>query len=190
MELNGVIIHPSALVEPGAHIGRGTRVWPFAHILRGACIGRDCNICDGVLIENEVLIGDRVTIKGGVQVGDGVTLEDEVFVGPSATFTNDPFPRSGQHLREYPKTLVRKGATIGANSTVLPGLTIGRWAMVGAGAVVTRSVAPHALVVGNPARPVGWVCECGERLVAADDGYLCSCGLGYLLEGELVTRSA
>lgn len=148
--------HPQALVETKT-IGQGTRVWAFAHILPGAVIGSECNICDHAFIENKVTIGDRVTIKCGVQVWDGVMLEDDVFVGPNATFTNDPFPRSRQHPGEFPKTLVRKGASIGANATILPGLTIGQNAMVGAGAVVTRDVPPNAIVVGNPARITGYV---------------------------------
>lgn len=148
--------HPQAIVETKT-IGKGTRVWAFAHILPGAVIGSECNICDHVFIENKVIIGDRVTIKCGVQLWDGVILEDDVFVGPNATFTNDPFPRSRQYPGEFPKTHVRKGASIGANATILPGLTIGQNAMVGAGAVVTRDVPPNAIVVGNPARITGYV---------------------------------
>ncbi len=151
-----VLIHEKAIVERGASIGPRTRVWAFAHVLPGAVIGSDCNICDGVFIENEVRVGDRVTIKCGVQVWDGVTLEDDVFVGPNATFTNDRFPRSRLH-GDLPRTLVREGASIGANATLLPGLTIGRNAMVGAGAVVTRDVPPNAIVIGNPARIKGYV---------------------------------
>ena len=143
--------HPQALVESPA-IGRGTRVWAFAHVLPGARIGADCNICDGVFIENDVVVGDRVTVKCGVQLWDGVTLEDDVFVGPNATFTNDPFPRSGQRPAEFARTLVRRGASIGANATILPGLVIGQDAVVGAGSVVTRDVPPYAVVTGNPAR--------------------------------------
>ncbi len=148
--------HPHALVETD-RIGRGTRVWAFAHVLPGAVIGEDCNICDQTFIENDVLIGSRVTIKCGVQIWDGVRLEDDVFIGPNATFTNDPLPRSRAHLAKYPVTTVRHGASIGANATILPGLVIGQHAMVGAGAVVTRSVPPYAVVVGNPARIVRYV---------------------------------
>ena len=150
-------IHPQAIVEKGATIGPSTRVWAFAHILAGAVIGRDCDICDHVFIENQVKVGDRVTIKCGVQLWDGVTLEDDVFVGPNATFTNDRFPRSKHYLDPDPQTVVRQGASIGANATILPGLTIGREAMVGAGAVVTRDVPDRAIVAGVPARIVGYV---------------------------------
>ena len=157
--------HPQALVE-SQHVGRGTRIWAFAHVLPGAVIGDDCNICDHTFIENDVVIGNRVTIKCGVQVWDGLRIEDDVFVGPNATFTNDPMPRSRQHLREYPVTYIRRGASIGANATILPGLTIGQNAMVGAGAVVTRSVPPHAVVVGNPAHIVRYAGSTGVDLGA------------------------
>jgi len=148
-------IHPQALCE-SAHIGEGTRVWAFAHVLPGAVVGRDCNLCDGVFIENDVRIGNRVTVKCGVQLWDGVTLEDDVFVGPNATFTNDAFPRSLQRPAAFLRTTIERGASIGANATILPGLTVGRGAMVGAGAVVTRSVPPWAVVAGNPARITGY----------------------------------
>jgi UDP-2-acetamido-3-amino-2,3-dideoxy-glucuronate N-acetyltransferase len=147
--------HETAIVE-SASVGEGTRVWAYAHVLPGAVIGRQCNLCDHTFVENDVHIGDRVTIKCGVQVWDGVTLEDDVFVGPNATFSNDHFPRSGRHPDSYARTLVRKGASIGANATILPGLTIGERAMIGAGAVVTRDVPPLAIVAGNPARIVGY----------------------------------
>lgn len=162
-------MHPQALVE-SRDIGRGTRVWAFAHILPGARIGEDCNICDHTFIENDVVIGNRVTIKCGVQVWDGVRIEDDAFIGPNVTFTNDPAPRSKQYLPEYPKTWIRSGASIGANATVLPGLTIGRGAMVGAGAVVTRSVPPFAVVVGNPARILRYVDAGAEQRAAPTVG--------------------
>ncbi len=157
MQPGAVFIHPQAIVEPGAQIGPGTRVWAFAHVLGRAVIGQDCNICDGVFVENDVTLGDRVTIKCGVQLWDGVRLEDDVFVGPNVTFTNDPFPRSKQYLKEVARTVVQRGASIGANATILPGLTIGERAMVGAGSVVTRNVPPNVIVFGNPARIKGYV---------------------------------
>jgi UDP-2-acetamido-3-amino-2,3-dideoxy-glucuronate N-acetyltransferase len=149
-------IHGQALVEPGAHIGTRTRVWAFTHVLSGARIGDDCNICDHVFVESDVVIGDRVTVKCGVQLWNGVTLEQDVFVGPNATFTNDVFPRSKQYEQAM-ATVVRSGASIGANATIVAGTTIGRGAMVGAGAVVTRDVPPNAIVIGNPARIMGYV---------------------------------
>lgn len=142
--------HPQAIVET-KNIGENTRLWAFVHVLQGAQIGTDCNICDHVFIENDVKIGDRVTIKSGVQVWDGVTLEDDVFVGPNTTFTNDLFPRSKHFPEKFEKTLVCKGASLGANSTILAGIVIGSNAIVGAGAVVTRDVPPNAIVIGNPA---------------------------------------
>ena len=148
-------VHPQALCESD-QVGPGTRVWAFAHVLPGAVIGADCNICDGVFVENDVVVGDRVTVKCGVQLWDGVRLEDDVFVGPNATFTNDLFPRSREYPEDFPRTIVGTGASIGANATILPGITIGRRAMVGAGAVVTKDVPPNAVVVGNPARIAGY----------------------------------
>jgi acetyltransferase-like isoleucine patch superfamily enzyme len=148
--------HPQAIVETN-QVGAGTRIWAFVHILPRATIGDDCNICDHVFIENDVVIGNRVTIKSGVQLWDGLRIEDEVFIGPNATFTNDPSPRSKSYPESFLRTVVATGASIGANATILPGITIGRKSMVGAGAVVTRSVPPNAIVVGNPARIVGYV---------------------------------
>ena len=155
-------VHPQALCE-SPNVGEGTRVWAFVHVLPGAVIGRDCNVCDGVFIENDVRIGDRVTVKSGVQLWDGVMLEDDVFVGPNATFTNDAFPRSRQRPPQFLRTTVERGASIGANATILPGVTIGRGAMVGAGAVVVRSVPNWAIVAGNPARIVGYSDAAGAR---------------------------
>lgn len=149
-------VHERAICESLA-VGRGTRIWAFAHVLPSAEIGEDCNICDHVFIENDVLIGSRVTLKCGVQVWDGITIEDDVFVGPNVTFTNDKFPRSKVYPEEFARILVKSGASLGANSTILPGVTIGKSAMVGAGAVVTRSVPPNAIVVGNPAKIIGYV---------------------------------
>ena len=132
-------------------IGAGTKIWQYVVVLKNAVIGEDCNICSHCFIENDVVIGDRVTIKCGVQIWDGLRIEDDVFIGPNATFTNDPYPRSKQEFALL-QTIIKKGATIGANATILPDITIGENAMVGAGSVVTKDVPPNVLVVGNPAR--------------------------------------
>lgn len=154
--MRDVFVHPKALCE-ATEVGVGTRIWAFAHVLPGVRIGRSCNICDHVFIEGGAIIGDRVTVKCGVQLWTGITIEDDVFIGPNVTFTNDRFPRSRQWPDEYEKTRVCVGASIGANATLLPGITVGTRAMVGAGSVVTRSVPPNAIVLGNPARIIGYV---------------------------------
>ena len=148
-----MFIHPNSDVQ-SKNIGSGTRIWQYAIVLEKASIGRDCNICSHCLIENDVSVGDRVTIKSGVQLWDGVSIEDDVFIGPNATFANDRFPRSKIRPAEFTKTRVNKGASIGANATILPGITIGEKAMVGAGAVVTKDVDPGTTVVGNPAKKI------------------------------------
>lgn len=147
--------HENSICESQV-IGEGTRLWAYTHILPGAKIGKDCNICDFVFVENDVVVGDRVTIKSGVQLWDGITIGDDVFIGPNVTFTNDKNPRSKRHLSEYPSTIIENGASIGANSTLLPGITIGQGCMIGAGSVVTKSVPPFAIVYGNPARIRGY----------------------------------
>lgn len=148
------MIHSLADVQ-SAKIGYGTRIWQFSVVLSGAQIGTNCNICAQVFIENDVVIGDNVTIKNGVQLWDGVTIEDGVFIGPNVTFTNDLYPKSKQYPDEFPRTTVKSGASIGANATILPGITVHENAMVGAGAVVTRDVPIGVTVVGNPARIIG-----------------------------------
>jgi UDP-2-acetamido-3-amino-2,3-dideoxy-glucuronate N-acetyltransferase len=174
-----VFVHRLALCESD-QVGPRTRVWAFAHVLPGARIGADCNVCDHAFVEGGAVIGDAVTVKNNVLVWDGVTVEDEVFLGPNAVFTNDPRPRAASRTgREgWLPTLVRRGATVGANATVVCGVTIGRFAFVGAGSVVTADVPDHALVVGNPARQVGWACACGRTL---PDGLACECGRRYRL---------
>jgi len=149
-------VHDKGICE-SSDIGEDTCIWAFSHVLPGAKIGTGCNICDHVFIENDVIIGDRVTIKNGVQIWDGIRIGNDVFIGPNVTFTNDKFPRSKQLPERFLRTVVEDGASIGANATILPGLRIGSKAMVGAGAVVTQNVPPHAIVTGNPARINGYV---------------------------------
>jgi acetyltransferase-like isoleucine patch superfamily enzyme len=171
------IIHPHALIDEGVEIGAGTRIWAFAHVLSGAIIGGDCNICDHTFIEGGVKIGDRVTLKSGVYLWDGIEVENDVFIGPNATFTNDRCPRSRQYPEQFLTTRLMRGCSIGANATILPGLTIGCWALIGAGSVVTRNIPDHALAFGNPAIVRGWVCVCGASVVFNDKRQvLCDCG--------------
>jgi len=153
---SSTFIHQNAIVEKNVAIGDGTKIWAFSHILPNAEIGQDCNICDHVFIESDVMIGDRVTIKCGVQIWDGIRIADDVFIGPNVTFTNDPFPRSKQYPEKFSTTKILKGASIGANATILPNITIAENAMIGAGSVVTKDVPPNAIVVGNPAQIVGY----------------------------------
>ncbi len=155
-------IHQQALVESET-IGNGTRIWAFVHVVNGAVIGENCNICDHCYIEYGVTLGNNVTIKSGIYIWEGVTLEDNVFLGPNVVFTNDIRPRSKQYT-ERSKTLVKHGASLGANSTLLAGITIGSYAMSGIGSVITRDVPDHALVYGNPAKIMGWVDEDGAKL--------------------------
>ncbi len=161
----GSSIHPSAIVDEGAQLGDGTRVWHFVHVCSGARIGRGCSLGQNVFVGNDVLIGDNVKIQNNVSVYDAVTLEDDVFCGPSMVFTNVHNPRSAVTRKdEYRRTLVQRGATLGANCTVVCGTTIGAFAFVGAGAVVTKDVKPFALMAGVPARQIGWMSRHGERL--------------------------
>jgi len=157
-------VHPTAIIEEDVAIGEGTRIWHFVHVRKKAKIGKNCNIGKGVYIDTEVEIGNNVKIQNFVSVYKGVRIEDDVFIGPHATFTNDLYPRSFNEDWELVPTLVRRGASIGANATILCGITIGEYAMVGAGAVVTKDVPPFGLVFGNPARLRGFVCYCGRKL--------------------------
>lgn len=161
--ITNYFVHTHALVETKL-IGTGTRIWAFVHILDDVKIGAHCNICDHCFIEQQVSIGDNVTIKSGIYIWAGTTIEDDVFLGPNVVFTNDIRPRSKQYLTEPVPTLIKRGATIGANSTILAGITIGKFAMCGIGSVITRNVKSYALVYGNPARQQGWVNEKGEKL--------------------------
>lgn len=149
--------HPQSIVEKGASVGLRTRIWAFAHVCSGAVIGSDCNICDATFVEEGVRLGDRVTVKSGAHLWKGVVVEDDVFIGPNATFTNDRFPRSGARCFDLMTTRLLQGCTIGGGAVILPGITVGREAMVGAGSVVTHDVPTKAIVIGNPARIVGYV---------------------------------
>lgn len=161
-------IHPTAVVEDDVEIGEGTRIWHFVHVRKGARIGRNCTIGKGVYIDVGVKIGNNVKIQNFASVYRGVTIEDDVFIGPHATFTNDLYPRSFNRKWQVIPTIVRKGASIGANATIVCGIIIGEYAMVGAGAVVTKDVPPFGLVYGNPARLKGFVCYCGRPLSNRD----------------------
>ena len=159
--------HESAYIDDGAEIGAGTKIWHFCHLMGGSRVGRNCNFGQNVVISPGVTIGDNVKIQNNVSVYTGVTLEDDVFCGPSMVFTNVINPRSHvSRKHEYQKTLVGRGATLGANSTIVCGHNVGRYAFVGAGAVVTRDVPDYALVIGNPARIAGWMCQCGVKLAS------------------------
>ncbi len=174
-----VFVHPQALCESD-EIGARTRVWAFAHVMKGAQVGADCNVCDHAFIESGAKLGNKVTVKNCVLVFDKVTVEDEVFLGPNMVFTNDMNPRVAfkKAADKFLPTRVKKGASIGANVTIVCGTTIGEQAFVGAGSVVIRNVPAHAMVVGNPARRIGWICSCGEKLPSS---LSCGCGRKYKL---------
>ncbi|MBF0384951.1 MAG: N-acetyltransferase [Candidatus Omnitrophica bacterium] len=173
----GFFKHDRALVHPNAKIGDDTRIWANTNIQEGAVIGKGCNICDGTFVEKGAVIGNNVTVKHYVSVFDGVTIEDDVFIGSNIAFINDRYPRSNRKGRwVLEKTKVCKGATIGTNSVILCGITIGEYAFVGAGSVVTKTVPPFTIVVGNPAKAAGFACKCGRKLQAE---LKCACGLKY-----------
>jgi len=177
-------VHESCYVDEGCEIGAGTKIWHFSHVMSGARIGRGCNIGQNVVISPQVTLGDNVRIQNNVSVYTGVSLEDDVFCGPSMVFTNVINPRSHVSRKdEYRPTLVKRGASLGANSTIVCGHTIGRYAFIGAGAVVTRDVPDHALVVGNPGRVAGWMCQCGVKLSSGvqppADTVCAACGTRY-----------
>ena len=185
-------IHPSAIVDEGATLGEGTRVWHFSHVCAGARIGAGCSLGQGVYVGNDVVIGHRVKIQNNVSVYDGVTLEDEVFCGPSMVFTNVINPRAAvERKQEYRRTLIQRGATLGANCTIVCGITVGEYAFVGAGALINRDVLAHALMVGVPARQIGWMSRNGQRLALPLQGQgeaRCSAtGERYRLEGQRVS---
>ncbi|MFU8803159.1 MAG: acyltransferase [Bradymonadaceae bacterium] len=170
-----MFVHDTAIIDEGARIGEGTKVWHWVHVCAGAQIGNDCVLGQNVFVAGTVRIGDGVKIQNNVSVYDGVIVEDDVFLGPSMVFTNVVNPRAFVSKKdEFKATLVRRGATIGANATILCGVEIGEYAFVGAGSVVIRDVPSHGLVVGNPARRIGWVCRCGERLEGAEGPGICA----------------
>ncbi len=183
--------HETAVVDAGCTIGKGTRIWHFSHLMTGCMVGRDCNIGQNVVIAPGVVLGNRVKVQNNVSIYTGVRCEDEVFLGPSCVFTNVINPRSAISRKDqYKETHVGKGATIGANATIVCGHTIGEYAMIGAGAVVTKDVLPYALVVGNPARQTGWVSANGHRL-EFDEKSMAICpesGQQYRLENGIVKR--
>jgi UDP-2-acetamido-3-amino-2,3-dideoxy-glucuronate N-acetyltransferase len=191
MEKN-YFVHESSYVDEPCEIGEGTKIWHFSHVMKNSKIGRHCNIGQNVVISPDVTIGNNVKIQNNVSVNTGVELEDDVFCGPSMVFTNVVNPRSHVSRKdEYRKTLVKKGASIGANATVVCGHTVGRFAFIGAGSVVTKDIPDYALIVGNPGRLMGWMCECGIRLEfsrdAAEQSCSCSaCGKQYVRRDGLV----
>jgi UDP-2-acetamido-3-amino-2,3-dideoxy-glucuronate N-acetyltransferase len=183
-------VHESAYVDDGAQVGRGTKIWHFCHVMPGAVVGERCTLGQNVVVMSGTRIGNNVKLQNNVSVYEGVELEDDVFCGPSMVFTNVLNPRSHvSRKREYRRTLVRRGATIGANATIICGATLGEYAFVGAGAVVTADVPAYALVVGVPARRVGWMCQCGERLPDDGAGTCGACGSTYERAGDGLRRA-
>ncbi|GAB4311123.1 MAG: acyltransferase [Candidatus Bipolaricaulota bacterium] len=188
--MSDYFVHESAYVDPGAKVGPGTKIWHFSHVMGGAEIGADCSLGQNVFVANGVRIGNNVKIQNNVSVYEGVVLEDHVFCGPSCVFTNVRTPRSAfprNRPADYVPTVVKRGASIGANATIVCGVTVGEWAFVAAGAVVTKDVPPYALVAGVPARRIGWACKCGLRIEFSDGRAVCSgCGRQYRMRGSQV----
>lgn len=170
--MNDFFVHPSSFVDEGSKIGKGTKIWHFSHIMKSAIIGENCNIGQNVVISPDVILGNNVKIQNNVSIYTGVICEDDVFLGPSCVFTNVINPRSAINRKnEYSKTKVGRGASIGANATIVCGIEIGKYAFIGAGAVVTKSIKPYAKVVGNPAKQIGWISEFGNKLIFDADSY-------------------
>lgn len=175
--------HPMAIVD-SPNIGKDTKVWGFSHVLPNAVVGENCNLCEHVFVENDVTLGNNVTVKCGVYIWDGITVEDNVFIGPSVTFVNDKHPRSKQYPEKFERTIIKKGASLGANSTIMCSITVGEYATVGAGAVAVKSVKPYEVVVGNPAKVIGYNCRCGKRLDVSTKKIVCDCGSTYVMESK------
>jgi UDP-2-acetamido-3-amino-2,3-dideoxy-glucuronate N-acetyltransferase len=189
--MSNPFIHESAYVDDGAVIGKDTKVWHFCHVMPGAVIGERCSLGQNVVVMNKTRIGNNVKIQNNVSIYEGVTLEDDVFCGPSMVFTNVINPRSHVSRKsEYLPTLVRRGATIGANATVVCGVTLDVYAFIAAGAVITKDVPAFALMAGVPARRIGWMCQCGVRLPDSGDGTCAACGSRYVRRGDAIHREA
>lgn len=186
--MSDYFVHESSYVDDNVKIGQGTKIWHFSHIQSGAVIGSNCSFGQNVNVSNNVKIGNGVKVQNNVAIYEGVELEDYVFCGPSMVFTNDLTPRAKypKGSAGYKKTLLKEGATVGANATIVCGHTIGKWAMIAAGAVVTKDVPDYALMAGIPAKQIGWVCECGERL---NEGMVCQmCGRGYIEKEDQIKK--
>ena len=189
MMKDNVFIHESAYIDEPCEIGEGTRIWHFCHIMQNSRIGENCNLGQNVVVHPGAIIGNNVKVQNNVLVCTDVTIEDDVFVGPSCVFTNVINPRSFiPRKHEFRKTRLGKGCTIGANSTIVCGHSIGKYALVGAGSVVTKDVCDYAIVMGNPARQTGYVCRCGKKLQFTNNSGICVCGLKYLMQNDEVTE--
>lgn len=185
-------VHESAYVDAGAVVGEGTKVWHFSHVSSGAQLGKNCSLGQNVFVANRVTVGDNVKIQNNVSLYEGVVLEDYVFCGPSCVFTNVRTPRSAfprNTASDYHETRVKYGASIGANATIVCGTTVGEWSFIAAGAVVTKDVAPYALMAGVPAKRIGWACECGLTLRFVEGGARCKCGRGYASSGNTIRKT-
>jgi acetyltransferase-like isoleucine patch superfamily enzyme len=182
---NKFFIHNNSIVET-KDIGENTTIWAFVHILDGVKVGKNVNICDHCFIENGVIIGDNVTIKSGVHIWKGVTIEDDVFVGPCVAFSNDAYPRSKNRNFELKGIILSKGSSIGANSTLLPGIRVGKYALIGAGSVVTKNIPDYAVAYGNPTIVTGFICSCNTKMTFKEDGYDCVCGKKYVKKNNVV----
>lgn len=180
-------IHPQAIVE-SKNIGHGTNIWAFSHIQRDVKIGSNCNIGEGCFIENGVIVGNDVVIKNNISIWNGITIEDNVFLGPNVVLTNDLYPRAKIYHNNIVKTIIKVGASIGANATIICGITIGQYSLIGAGSVITKDIPDYALYFGNPAEFKNWICICTKKIFFENDKYQCKCGKSYLKENDNTIR--